>query len=51
MRGCEGTGMENLGLQIGGYGQGSSSVVQWGVPGSCSLSAAVAEAPQSHTVL
>lgn len=50
IRGCEGTGMENLELQIGGYAQESSSVVQRGVPGSCSLDAAVADAPQSHTV-
>jgi len=49
MRGCEGTGMENLGLQTGGYAQGSSSVVQRGAPGSCSLGTAVAGAPQSHT--
>lgn len=50
MRGCEGTGMENLGLQIGGYVQRSSSVVQRGVLGSCSLGAVIADAPQSHTV-
>lgn len=51
MKGYEGTGMENPGLQIGGCAQGSSSVVQRRVPGSCSPSAAIAEAPQSHTVL
>lgn len=51
IRGCEGTGMENLGLQIRGYAQGSSSVVQRGIPGSCSLGAAAPDAPQSHTVL
>lgn len=51
MRGCEGSGIENLELQIGGYTQGSSSVVQRGVPASWSPGAAVADAPQSHTVL
>lgn len=49
-RGCEGTRTENLGLQIGGHAQGSSSVAWWGVLGSCSLGAAAADAPQSHTV-
>lgn len=46
MRGCQGTGMENLGLDMGGNAQGSSSVVQWALTGSHSVGA-----PQSHTVL
>lgn len=50
-RGCDGIGEEmgSLGLQIRGYAEGSGSVMQQGVLGSCSFGAAVAEAPQSHT--